>query len=351
MPSSSSIAFVLVLVASVVAGQEPEPARLLDSHRQLSEKTAAAIEGLRSDRAEILESIENARRRSREATTRAESRPSTAPDGTTGPDPWAATAPAREALQAEVRALLLPWLRASRDLLAGEAARAEAAANDRAIVAIASPILEAGLGLLEPPAFVDLLVTESPALARLLGRAADPEARLRLLAILADRLAATPGTSDIDVLEAVIAFAERCHADREEARALLDTLSGDLILVFTERAADGVTPSGSPHHRPGRCGDRGFRAELRDDGDQVRHFCWALRMFAIATDLDAREKLLRLKERLDAARRDQPINQADLALNRIAREIVTTFLAPPSDAAERVRLSELVRRRLAAERR
>ncbi len=148
--------------------------------------------------------------------------------------------------------------------------------------------------------------------------------RRALLADILARIAATPGHSDVDALASVTNWAGLVLGNRTGA-AQLNLLSKDLILLLTERDVDGISLSKAGHYTPGRFRDRGFAEPLRDGSDQVRHFAWAFRMFAASADADATAWFLTLKEKRDAAARKVPLNQADLALNKAARQLVDTL--------------------------
>ena len=74
--------------------------------------------------------------------------------------------------------------------------------------------------------------------------------------------------------------------------------------------------------RFGRCGDRGFHESFQDGSDQVRHFCWALRLFANADSPEKAARLLQLKELRDSFTRSVPVNEADRLLNQVAGELI-----------------------------
>lgn len=149
--------------------------------------------------------------------------------------------------------------------------------------------------------------------------------RRALLAAVVDRIAATPGTTDLDALLGVLAW-EVLFVDGIKPKERLDTVSGDLILLFTERAENGLSKSSRKYYKAGRFEDRGFARRFRDASDQVRHFAWAFRMFAVSSNPDLTSKMLRMKEEQDAKTRKKPLSQEDLALNASARKLVGDIL-------------------------
>ena len=80
------------------------------------------------------------------------------------------------------------------------------------------------------------------------------------------------------------------------------------MLLFTERGPDGLLLSKSKFYRAGQFLDSGFKEALRDGSNQVRHFCAALRMFALSGNREQTEALLRLKELRDAKTRKLALN-------------------------------------------
>ncbi|MFT7619480.1 MAG: hypothetical protein ACI97A_003134 [Planctomycetota bacterium] len=147
--------------------------------------------------------------------------------------------------------------------------------------------------------------------------------RRKLLHQVSTRAQATPGVTDLDVLLEVVNWEVLFLTSKPNTPIRHDDLSTDLILLFTDRGAGGIVKSNAGFYRPGLLLDRGFKAELRDESNQVRHFCWALRMFAKSENPDSTESILRLKEWRDAKVRKTPINEADLKLNRAARRIAS----------------------------
>lgn len=240
---------------------------------------------------------------------------------------WAAVAKKRAALHQQHAQPMLPWSKALLALLARQPSAPLAQAARRKVGVHCFAVVRSWLLTCEP-ARVRADLTAASAIALAWFDAASE--RRALLAAIADRHVATPGFSDVDVLCEVVAwdaiFLERLGAGAPQ----LDALSSDLIQICTERAADGVSKSGSRLYRATRFSDRGFRPALRDGSDQVRHFAWAFRMFAKSERRDGVEALLAFKERMDATRRKQPLNKADLALNKAARRLVETILDVPT---------------------
>ncbi|MFQ5504192.1 MAG: hypothetical protein ACE5F1_05245 [Planctomycetota bacterium] len=187
-------------------------------------------------------------------------------------------------------------------------------------------MLNAWVSIGEPRLVLASMRRQYPALAGVLGRTEDEAARRRLLGRIADRLAATPGLSDPERLCAIVDWESLFLGRGDPGMAQLDALSRDLVLLFTERGPDAISRSGSELYRAGRFGDEGFEEALRDGSDQVRHFCWSFRVFTIHMSRADAEELLRLKEVRDSTRRKEPVNQADLLLNRAARELVEEIL-------------------------
>ena len=190
----------------------------------------------------------------------------------------------------------------------------------------------------EPEILRGVIETMPGTLPRALALPAPAHARRRLLATVADRSAATPGRSDLETLAAVLTWAAP-FAEGRSAQAQAEQVSADLLLVFTERAENGLSKNDGRYHRARGLRDSGFGARFRDGSDQVRHFAWAFRMFVLSRDGDATERLLRAKEEQDARTRGEPLNEKDLALNRSARALVAELRdaepgqQPPAPAA------------------
>lgn len=181
----------------------------------------------------------------------------------------------------------------------------------------------------------------------------DPQARRKFLAGVADRLSGTPARTDLEDLTELLAWTALFHSELPRGRQQLQAVTKDLVLVLTERDETGIRRSRSGYYRPGRFLDIGFGAELRDGSDQVRHFIWALRAMVRSPDLQATERLLDLKELRDSVTRGAPMEKADLALNRRAREVAATMLGVVTGVPRRDRvprsvldLAEVVRQAL-----
>lgn len=244
---------------------------------------------------------------------------------------WAKVEKLRKQMHAVHEKSMSPWTRALKAVAAADSVQALAASDRDRAARRCLDVLRTRLAGGEPGVVLEALAAaERAALTTVCGWSQEPNARRRLLAAVADRLAATPGTSDLDVLCGVVQWDAIFLGSLTAGRAQLEAVSTDLILIFTERAANGIKLSRSKLYRRRGFSARGFRAPLRDGSDQVRHFTWAFRMFARSKNNASMEKLLALKERADATQRKQPLNQADLALNRAARSLVEQILGERS---------------------
>jgi hypothetical protein len=148
----------------------------------------------------------------------------------------------------------------------------------------------------------------------------DAAARQTLLAGFADRLVGDVSHSDVDVLEELVAW-DALWLSRLPAEERWNRLTGDLVRVCTERDVDARSVAKDSPYRPGRFRDRGFAPHLRDGGDQVRHFCWAVRVGTIFPP-GVSGLILTGKELRDGSQRNVPPSAADLALNRTALRLV-----------------------------
>lgn len=191
------------------------------------------------------------------------------------------------------------------------------------------------LGMGEPALIRAHFRTSASPLEERCGLYTEDSRRRDLLHAVLLREAWTPGHDDLDALIEVLEW-EALLLDESDGLPL-EQLSTDLILLFSDRAADGFTLSGADYYKTGVFLDRGLRADLKDASNQLRHLCWALRLFSISEDLDATEKLLRFKEQRDAITRKLPLNEADLELNRTARALVERM----RDASVPLTLAEL----------
>jgi len=215
---------------------------------------------------------------------------------------WEATAERRKKLEASLHAALLPCLAAATEATPPRAAHL-ASTTQTALTAGRPQAIRAAI--------------ETTGAAALLGTLATHHRRALLHAVL-ERAAALPGTTDLDVLVEVVEW-DTLLLRELESDAAVDQLSRDMVVLFTERAEDGMTRGDAGYYRGGRLRDTGFASRLRDDSDQVRHFAWAFRMFAISPDADS---VLHMKEVGDALRRGKPINEVDLVLNATAGRVV-----------------------------
>jgi hypothetical protein len=328
-----AIAVLSVLLAPATAG---EGSSALDAFLRVSEETLDGWATLRREQAQLLAEIETARAEARrlERSKSAAVRP--------WRERWARSETARAGVQLQAKKLLTPWIQRLRALVA-EARMKPLPESDRSRVASRClACLEQGVRAAEPGGMLVLLAAERETLGLALGWV-DAAERRALLAVVVDRLASTPGYSDLDVLCDVVRWDALFLGSLEAGQPQLDALSTDLILLFTERAANGVALSRSKLYGGGRFGSLGFRKDLRDGSDQVRHFTWAFRMFARSKNNDAMEKLLTLKERADAKLRKQPLNQADMILNRAARRLVEQILDERIDAEAAAKASRPIR--------
>jgi hypothetical protein len=204
-----------------------------------------------------------------------------------------------------------------------------------ALAALILPIVERWSDLAAPHNAPCDLRASYPAFAASLTAHRAVRERRQFLNRVVDRGSTTGEMSDLDLLCLTVAWDAVFLRDLVAGPRQLRALTADLILLFTERGPDGLRLSEAGFYRPGRTRDRGFRSRLRDGGDQVRHFCWALRMFAISPVPALTERLLGGKELRDAGQRGGVENASDLRLNRTAREIVAEILgAAPQETAD-----------------
>ena len=233
---------------------------------------------------------------------------------------------ARDARIVKLRSLLDPLHAEVREL--ADSGRASSLHPDAraTLAALILPIVECWIDLAAPRNRPSDLGASYPAFATILAAHDGARERRRFLNRIVDRECTRDGTSDLDLLCTTVAWDALFLRDLATGPRQLRALSADLILLFTERGPDGLRLSEAGFYRPGRTRDRGFRASLRDGGDQVRHFCWALRMFATSLVPALTEQVLRAKELKDASQRGGGENASDLRLNRTAREIVAEIL-------------------------
>ena len=259
---------------------------------------------------------------------------------------WEGTRRLRLRIHDQVQHLLRPWgrrvdllVKARPDSRLSQALRKKVAGACTEIMRSLVEIGEAG------SLRVELAKDQASALVPLAWGESAVQRR-SFLTLLASRLAQTPGVSDLKILEDVIAWDE-LFLSRSTPRDAVDALTEDLILIFSDRSGDGMTPSDATFYKAGRCGDTGFDSSLRDGSDQVRHFCWALRIFHNSSDRDFSERLLRMKEVYDAKKRKLPLDRADLRLNHAAREVAEELEGLDAKSRAKPGLAALITRRLA----
>ncbi len=239
---------------------------------------------------------------------------------------WEALADERRSWHRRILDLISPW-EAELDAYIGKLSASPGGQKDiDRIAGSCVATLRSWIEVDEPELILARLENETSGIAELMPRIVDKEIRRRILSELIDRQVGCPGYSDLDLLAHIIQWEALFLRDLPPGRAQLEALSEDLILLFTERAPDGLSLSTARYFQAGRFGDRGFKREYRDDSDQVRHFAWALRIFATSSNPDRGEALLVFKETRDSLARDEPLNQADLSLNRGVRRLVGKIL-------------------------
>ncbi len=194
--------------------------------------------------------------------------------------------------------------------------------NDREKLELTFHLLTAWVKYGEVDLIRQNLAKEVPQLAKRLATCEDSKKRRDFLNLVALRNVGCPGGNDLDVLVEVAEWEVLFLAALDGQKKQLQTLSTDLIFLFTDRNAGGIRKSSAGYYKVGLFLDRGFKKDLRDKSNQVRHFAWAFRMFSASNNHKAIEGLLRLKETRDARTRKLKINQADLKLNKCARLLV-----------------------------
>ena len=242
---------------------------------------------------------------------------------------------------ARVKEILEPWFERLRPFRTRWPRGTRGPRDKGKVGGVCLEVLQEWIRVTGPKAVLDAVRDEHPSLAVALGWLEDPSRRRDFLYRIVLRLTGTPGGSDLGVLVAVVRWEALLLQGRAAGEEQLDSLTSDLILLFTERSPDGISRSGAGYYSKGRLKDGGFKKSLRDGSDQVRHFAWAFRHFAASDNREATEELLHAKEIRDALERDQEVSEADLALNRAARQIVEEILPgtgkPPGGAPERTR--------------
>jgi len=162
----------------------------------------------------------------------------------------------------------------------------------------------------------------------------EPRARRRLLGHVADRLAKQRGLTSVDVLTRSVECAAVLLGPASTGEHGLDAITADLVVVFTERDTNGVKRASSGEYRRRGLTDSGFHPDYRDGSDQVRHFCWAIRLFVVNEHPTLVDVLLALKEIRDAKRRKKQLDVADLRLNGASRRFVTAIRSSPRPAGK-----------------
>ena len=234
---------------------------------------------------------------------------------------WEQARAGRDALREHVAARLAPWLAELRERVAAADASARAG-----IAAECAGVLDAWVAVGEPRDVLADLRASEPAFATALAWLDDGARRRGSLNAIVERLTATPGESALDTLRDTVDWETLFLRETPSPRARLELLSGDLVLLFTERGLDGYARSGAGSYQSGRMGESGFAPELRDGSDQVRHFAWALRVLTVSQSFDQGDAMLRLKEERDSLTRGKPIEAADLRLNALAREFAEALV-------------------------
>ena len=306
---------------SSAAAQEPGPPAVFAEFMKASGRLGEAFEGFSVRHARTLSELEEVRARCLELER---DTPAADQKGKRWKREWQATERSRRTIRSQIHRLIRQGHRRLESVVQASSTGPLAGDARQSVARASLGIVGAWVRLAEPQTVLQELPGRFPALAAVLGWATDSAARRSFLASVTDRLSVTPAMSDVDVLCEVVGWDELFLREQPAAESF-QMLTTDLVLVFTERAADGIAVSGSALYRAGRCGDSGFHEGFRDGSDQVRHLCWALRVFARAPDPDPVEQLLRMKEARDAERRGEPLNQADLRLNHAARELVREF--------------------------
>ncbi len=169
-----------------------------------------------------------------------------------------------------------------------------------------------------------LVDKDLPEFRKILSRQISGKKRRDFLHVVCSRQSQVPGVSDLDVLIEVILWEDFFFPPAKPKTNHLDTVSIDLILLFTDRGADGISQSGEKYYVASRFLADGFRDDLKDKSNQVRHFCWAWRMFMKSRNPAAIRSLLYFKEIRDSKTRKLPMNKADLRLNKCAGLIAKT---------------------------
>ena len=231
---------------------------------------------------------------------------------------WGATAADRMRLHNKIFPHFLKWTTPLQVLFDGHDTKPLTAQTLAQVSLVAADRVRAWVAVGEVSTLRGLLETAPGGIVRALALPGRPHPRRMLLTAVASRVAATPGEDDLDALRAVVSWDGLFAADRKPA-AQLDLVSRDLVRVLTERKEDGQALGDGRYYVAGRFRDRGFAARFRDGSDQVRHFAWAFRMFTASEQPEGTAQLLRAREVLDARRRKQPLNKADVVLRGRSR--------------------------------
>jgi len=330
--SPGSLAGEPLALERSLSNQEPVSDPAVATFHEATARVMGRIESLRLQLASDLKRLESTREDTRRRGRASQQTPA-GKGRTRALRDWERTAQQRATVQARVEQILVEWHGALDRIVPSEKRPGPPRAQREEIAQLSVSVLGEWASVGEPVAILASIRDEHGGLGAALGWLESTEVRRDFLHLVADRTAATTGRSDVDVLVSIVEWEALFLAREAPGDVAFDMLTEDLILLFTDRGGDALSLSGSTHYRPGRCRDAGFKEALRDGSDQVRHVCWALRMYSIAESLDAAVQTLRFKELGDAMRRGLPINEADLSLNRAAREIVEDILADPAPPA------------------
>ncbi|MHC5064239.1 MAG: hypothetical protein ACYTG5_09715 [Planctomycetota bacterium] len=252
-----------------------------------------------------------------------------APDGREAlrlSDRWEAMASERMAWHRKILDLIAPWewelSLALEEITPGPGA--QVAINRLAQASVAT--LRTWIEVDEPLLILERLESRSTGVAALLPRLTDKDARRQILRIVIDRQSGYPTFSDLDLLAHIVQWEAVFLGALPPGKAQLESLSEDLILLFSELDPDGSTRTSTEYYHSDRFTDQGMRIEFRDGSDQIRQFAWAFRVFATSSNPDKSEALLVYEETKASFARNEPINQVDLSLNQAVRGLVADLL-------------------------
>jgi len=309
------------------------PSAALAKDKKQDEPTALAVfrsdvSKLTEDWRRLLKETEEHRKKveeARAACRHAERSPGKSPRRRTWKECWDSTAADRVQIRNSIFRHFLAWSQPALVLFAAHDAKPLTPQVQAQVAKVSADRVRAWIEVAEPGTIRGVIDSVTGGVPRALALPGRARPRRALLAAVIERTAATPGTSDLDVLLAVVAW-EALFVAAREPREQLELISRDLILLFTERAENGFSKSTETYYKPGRFADRGFARRFRDASDQVRHFTWAFRMFAVSRNPDLTSRMLRMKEEQDAKSRKKLLSQEDLALNASARQLVGDIL-------------------------